>query len=94
MNTPQTTKEHRSAPSAPIVRPYAKRGTKTEAREAARKVGQKTFLFACNTHGLTVFGTAGDGHCRECTAARKRAAYERQKRAVLASAVTTDQGVI
>ncbi|SAL50847.1 hypothetical protein AWB73_05293 [Caballeronia turbans] len=92
MNTPQTTKEQRSASPAFIVRPYAKRGTKTAAREAARKAGQKTFLFTCNAHGLTVFGTAGGGHCRECTAARKRAAYERQKRAEMEAALTTNQG--
>lgn len=69
----------------PVVRPYAKRGTKTAAREAARKAGQKTFRFRCHTHGLTIFGTAGRGQCRECIAAQKRAAYERQKRAEFAA---------
>lgn len=92
MSTPQTTNEHRNAPPAPIVRPYAKRGTKTAAREAARKAGKKTFLFTCNTHGLTTFGTAGGGHCRECTAARKRAAYERQKRAEIAATTAQPAG--
>ena len=80
MKTPQTV--------VPVVRPYAKRGTKTAAREAARKAGQKTFLFRCHTHGLTVFGSAGGGQCRECIATQKRAAYERQKRAELATRET------
>lgn len=87
MTTLQIPGEQRSGSHAPIVRPYAKRGTKTAAREAARKAGQKTFLFPCNTHGLTVFGTAGGGHCRECTAARKRAAYERRKHIEVAAAM-------
>jgi hypothetical protein len=78
-----------------VVRPYAKRGTKTAARETARKADQKTFLFTCHKHGRTVFGTAGQGHCRACAADRKRAAYERQKRAELAelcvATTTTNQ---
>lgn len=87
MNTRQTNPP--TATQAPVVRPYAKRGTKTSAREAARKAGQKTFTFTCHKHGLTAFGTAGQGHCRACAADRKRDAYERQKRAELAAANTT-----
>ncbi|MGF6995181.1 hypothetical protein P3T25_003547 [Paraburkholderia sp. GAS32] len=83
MNTRETTLS--SASQGLVVRPYAKRGTKTAAREAARKAGRKTFLFTCHRHGLTVFGTAGQGHCRTCNADRQRAAYERHKRAELAS---------
>lgn len=79
------TREITPAPP-PVVRPYAKRGTKTAAREAARKAGLKTFTFTCHRHGLTDFGTAGQGHCRACTAESKRAAYARLKRAELDAA--------
>ncbi|MBN3791869.1 hypothetical protein [Burkholderia sp. Ac-20353] len=74
----------------PIIRPYVKRGTKTAAREAARKAGLKSFLFTCHKHGLTVFGTAGQGTCRACVADHKRAAYERQKREEMTAATAPE----
>ncbi|KAB0657136.1 hypothetical protein [Burkholderia diffusa] len=83
MNPHAPTEQH------PTVRPYAKRGTKTAAREAARKAGLKSFLFTCHKHGLTVFGTAGGGKCRTCSAELKRAAYGRRKQEALATLTTT-----
>lgn len=86
MSTRETTPP--TVTQTPVVRPYAKRGTKTAAREAARRAGQKTFMFTCHKHGPTVFGTAGQGHCRTCAADRKRTAYERRKHAEMGAANT------
>jgi cytochrome c5 len=71
-----TTHKHTCGPgfasraSAPrgTPRTYAKRGTKTKAREAAIRAGRKTFDWVCQRgHGLTTFGTSGKGQCRACS---------------------------